>query len=80
MTGLLLSMVLACSYERYQKHDWTMMSLIIWYALRVYMTEDQKAYLKRKTRAERDQYLKENGCEGVVHPRMQSLGPLLQIQ
>lgn len=63
MTAMVLSMLLACSYERYQKrldND----EFNHWYALRVYMTEDQKKdFLKRKTRAERDQFLKENGCE-----------------
>ena len=61
MSALILSLVLACSYERYQKRldsD----EFNHWYALRVYMEEDQKkTYLKKKTRSERDQYLKDIG-------------------
>ena len=51
----------ACSYERFQKRLDTQ-EFDHWYALRVYMKEDQrKSYLKYKTREERDAYLKQIG-------------------
>ncbi len=51
----------ACGYERLQKRL-DSQEFDHWYALRVYMTEDQrKVYLKYKTREERDAYLKELG-------------------
>ena len=51
----------ACSYERFQKRL-DNQEFEHWYALRVYMKEDQrKNYLKFKTREERDAYLKQLG-------------------
>lgn len=52
--------MMGCGYERHQKrlND---QEFSHWYALRVYMTEDQKkTYLKLKTTEERDAFLKEN--------------------
>ena len=53
--------VTACGYERFQKRL-DSQEFDHWYALRVYMTQDQrKVYLKYKTRDERDAYLKQLG-------------------
>ena len=50
-----------CGYERFQKRL-TSQEFDHWYALRVYMTEEQrKTYLKYKTSDERDAYLKQLG-------------------
>ena len=60
-TMMLLTWLLGCSYERFQKRLDTQ-EFSHWYALRVYMSEEQKkAYLKLKTRDERDNYLKKSG-------------------
>ena len=59
--GLLLFSVwnfTGCGYERLQKRL-DVQEFDHWYALRVYMSEDQrKTYLKYKTKDERDAYLK----------------------
>lgn len=64
MTAVLLFSILSfmgCGYERFQKRL-DNQEFDHWYALRVYMTENQrKTYLKFKTRDERDAYLKELG-------------------
>ena len=52
--------MMGCGYERHQKRL-SDQEFSHWYALRVYMTEDQKkTYLKLKTTEERDAFLKEN--------------------
>ena len=53
--------LMGCGYERHQKRL-DNQEFDHWYALRVYMSEDQKkAYLKLKTKDERNNYLKKNG-------------------
>lgn len=62
MSGFLLSVLLmACGTTRLQKRL-DNQEFNHWYALRVYMSDEQKkVYLKKKTREERDTYLQEAG-------------------
>ena len=53
--------IIGCGYERFQKRL-DSQEFSHYYALRVYMPEEsRKAYLKMKTREERDAYLKKLG-------------------
>ena len=62
MNWMIMTMwMFGCGYERFQKRL-DNQEFSHWYALRVYMTEEErKIYLKLKTKEERDNYLKKKG-------------------